>query len=340
MLRLPILTLKARIGVNFFNNSNIKSLSSISAKSVEAPVNFLRSNWSTARPIRFSPLQSTLGIRTSSTLKQFQRSFHQSRTSFRSDTWSNYNKYYHRTSWDKLKKPAIFTVLFCAATTLVVPYLFDYTPLSVLKRSPSLLVYGMIAINGAVFLAWRVPALSRYTLKYGLLVKDNIQSQWSLLGSAFSHQSLTHFLVNMFVLQSFGTSFCAIVGVSNFAVMYLNSAVISSFISIALPTLMRTSLSMGSLGASGAVFSVFGAFSYLIPKAPIGFFFIPVPGGAWVFFLASVAYNVAGTALKWGKYDYAAHLGGSLAGVAYGWWFNKKRQANKRRTSRHFGSFT
>lgn len=323
MFRFPILSLKSLAGnsVSFFNNATIRSLGSVPSK-YEGPVNFLRSNWT--RPMKGGSFQSTIRAP-----KQFQRTFHQS-SKASSNTWSNYNRYYNRTAWDRLKKPAIFTTLFCLATTLVVPYAIDYTPLSALKKNPSLLVYGIIAINGGVFLAWRVPALSRYTSKYALLVKDNIQSQWSLLGSAFSHQSLSHFLVNMFVLQSFGTSFCAMVGVSNFAVMYLNSAVISSFVSIVIPTLMRTSMTMGSLGASGAVFSVFGAFSYLIPKAPIGFFFIPVPGGAWLVFLASVAYNVAGAALKWGKYDYAAHLGGSLAGVAYGWWFNKKRQERRR----------
>lgn len=170
-------------------------------------------------------------------------------------------------------------------------------------------------------------ALSRY----GLLVKDNVYSNWSLLGSAFSHQSFVHLAVNMFVLQSFGSSLCAIAGAPTFLIMYLNSAVISSLVSIIVPTLTRASLAVGSLGASGAIFSVVGAFSYLIPKAPIAFFFIPIPGGAWFAFLASVAYNVTGLFFRWGAYDYAAHLGGSMAGVAYGWWLSKKVKERRRR---------
>jgi len=259
----------------------------------------------------------------------------QSRTLRTSDTWTRYNKYYGRSHWNKLQKPALFTALFCITTTLVTPHLFNYTPLSYVKTVPYAFVYSIIAVNGAVFLMWRVPQFSRFLTRYGLLVKDNMYSSWSMVGAAFSHQSLGHLLVNMFVLQSFGTTLCAAVGVTNFAIMYLNSAAISSFISILVPTILRTSLSVGSLGASGAIFSVFGAFSYLFPKAPLAFFFVPVPGGAWILFLGSLAYNIAGSTLRWGRYDYASHIGGSIAGIAYGWWYNKKRKErmNRRRRS-------
>lgn len=157
------------------------------------------------------------------------------------------------------------------------------------------------------------------------MVKNNVRSVYSLVGSAFSHQEGMHLLFNMLMLYSFGSTLCAYVGASNFLTMYLNSAVLSSFISLALPVITRGSLLIASLGASGAIFSVFGAFSFLFPKSPIALFFIPVPGGAWFAFLGSVAFNVAGIVLKWGRYDYAAHLGGCAAGVAYGWWYDRKR---------------
>lgn len=172
--------------------------------------------------------------------------------------------------------------------------------------------------------------MSRYLSRYGLLVKDNF-SGLAMVGSAFSHQSLSHILINMFVLQSFGSTLISVIGAENFTSLYLNSAVISSFVSILIPVLTRSSLLTASLGASGAIFSVFGAFSYLFPKAPLAFFFIPVPGGAWFLFLATIAYNAAGSVLRWGVHDYAAHLGGSAAGIAYGWYYNKKRKEAVRR---------
>lgn len=251
------------------------------------------------------------------------------------NTWNNYRNHYRQNQFKKLTGPAIFTLLFCTGTTFLVPYLFDHTPLSVLKRNPKTIVYGIIALNGIVFLLWKNLRFLKPLTKYGLLVKDNVYSNWSLLGAAFSHQDFMHLFVNMFVLQSFGATLCGIVGAPYFLVLYLNSAVISSFVLILIPTLARTSLAVGSLGASGAVFSVVGAFSYLIPKAAIAFFFIPIPGGAWFAFIASVGFNLAGLVSRWGAYDYAAHLGGSLAGVVYGYLISQKIK-QKRQRARYF----
>lgn len=251
-----------------------------------------------------------------------------------SSTWSRYNKHYGRNKidWDRLKKPALFTATFCVATTFAAPYLFKIPPFSVFQYNPKLLVYTIIGLNVAGFLAWKSPVFSRYMTRYGLLVKDNVRSQWSLLGSAFSHQDPFHLLFNMLMLFSFGTSFSATIGAANFLTLYLNAAVFSSFFSLAVPTLMRTSLAVASLGASGALFGVLGAFSYLIPNAAVLLFFIPFPGGAWALFLFSAALNAAGIFMKWGRYDYTAHLGGSLAGVYYGWYYSniiKKRNARR-----------
>lgn len=261
----------------------------------------------------------------------FKRSFN------RSSTWKNYNRYYGNSNWNRLKSPALFTAAFCVGTTLTVPYLFEYTPLGILKKRPQWLVFSIIAVNGVGFLMWKSPQFIKYLTRYGLLVKDNVYSNWSLLGAAFSHQSFTHIFVNMFVLQSFGSTLCGMLGASNFLIMYLNSAVIASFISLVIPTLTRTSLAVGSLGASGAIFSVVGTFSYLIPKAPIALFFIPIPGGAWLAFLGSVAYNVAGLFFRWGSHDYAAHLGGSVAGIAYGWYYTKKIRERRRANRISYG---
>lgn len=243
-------------------------------------------------------------------------------------TWSNYNKHYGRNKidWERLKKPALFTATFCVATTFASPYLFKIPPFSAFQSRPQLLVFGIIGLNVAGFLAWRSPALSRYMTRYGLLIKDNVRSQWSLLGSAFSHKDPFHLLFNMLMLFSFGTSFSAAIGASNFLTLYLNAAVFSSFFSLAVPTMMRTSLAIASLGASGALFGLFGAFSYLIPNASVSLFFIPFPGGSWSLFLFSVGLNVAGLFMKWGRYDYTAHLGGSLAGIYYGWYYAKLRR--------------
>ncbi|KAL6452903.1 PCP1 Rhomboid protein 1 [Candida maltosa Xu316] len=305
---------------HFFSN---KSLLSLSLKNIRQPkiasfksnVQLLQSNFIPIRGyIKETIYQSTRD-------SPFKRS----------NTWKNYNQFYNRSNWDKLKKPFLFTVAFCVVTTLVTPYVYDYTPFAYFKRHPQHLLWSIIGINAAVFFMWRIPRLQWFTMKYGILFKDNIQSSWSLLGSAFSHQSFAHFFINMLAFQSFGSTLVTYLGVANFTAMYLNAAVISSFASLAIPMFLGSSLSVASLGASGAIFSVFGTFAYLFPAAPVGLFFIPVPGGAWVLFLGTALWNAAGTVLRWGTFDYAAHLGGSIIGVAYGYWYTRKRKEQLRR---------
>lgn len=232
---------------------------------------------------------------------------------------------------DNLKQALIFSGLFVVGTTIATPYLFQYTPLSYFNRHPDHLVYGLIGINAAVFGLWRVPKFWRVLSRYALLEKDAMYSKWSMVGSAFSHQEFWHLGVNMIGLYSFGISMASMIGASTFTQLYLNSGVIASLVSIAYPILARIPVAAASLGASGALFGVFGAFAWLIPTAKIMVFVFPVPGGAWVAFLGACAWNAAGVVMRWGSFDYAAHLGGSLVGVMYGYWISKRVQKQRSR---------
>ncbi|ODV70487.1 rhomboid-domain-containing protein [Hyphopichia burtonii NRRL Y-1933] len=245
---------------------------------------------------------------------------------------------YNGIQWDKLYKPALFTVGFCISTTILVPPLFKYTPLSVFKMNPNLMIYSIIGINCFICYLWRQPKYVNFLTKYFLLVKHQVASQWSLIGSAFSHQSISHLGFNMLMLFSFGPTICSLIGVSNFVVAYLNSAAISSFFSILIPTILKRNLFVGSLGASGSLFSLFGILAYLLPKTPIAVFFVPVPGGAWIFFLISIIANIGGLVLRRGSFEFSGHLGGSLAGLLYGWYYkqNYDRISRQRRRATYF----
>ena len=91
----------------------------------------------------------------------------------------------------------------------------------------------------------------------------------------------------------------------------------------------------------GALFGLFGCFSYLVPHAKMMFFIFPIPFGAWFTFLGLVTWNVAGCALRWGSFDYAAHLGGSVMGILYGWLIAEsiKKQREKRMAIATFPRF-
>lgn len=212
-------------------------------------------------------------------------------------------------------------------------FLFDYVPgFTYFKTHPKDFVYAILGLNLAVYGLWQLPRCWGFLQKYMLLQKSHIPSSWSIVGSAFSHQEFWHLGMNMLALWSFGTSIASMLGTANFFSLYMNSAIAGSLFSLWYPRLARMALMGPSLGASGALFGVLGCFSYLVPHAKILLFVFPVPGGAWVAFLASVAWNAAGCVLRWGSFDYAAHLGGSAIGVLYGWIIAK--QVERRREER------
>lgn len=232
----------------------------------------------------------------------------------------------------ELIKLTLYGILFMGGSLVLSPYLFEVAPFSYFKRHPTYLPYAIIGINLAVFGLWQLPRFWGPLQKYALLQKDHIYSKWSLLGSAFSHQEFWHLGMNMICLFSFGSSLATMLGPGNFTSLYLNSAIAGSLFSLWYPKFARIAMMGPSLGASGALFGLFGCFSYLIPSAKMMIFIFPVPFGAWYTFLGLVTWNVLGSALRWGSFDYAAHLGGSAMGVLYGWLVatSMKKQREKR----------
>ncbi|SCV04313.1 LAME_0H17458g1_1 [Lachancea meyersii CBS 8951] len=241
---------------------------------------------------------------------------------------------------NNLRNVTIAGVLFMGATFIGAPYLFQHIPPFTYFRShPTHLVYGLLGVNCGIFALWHVPRYWRFLQRYMLLEKDHIYSKWSLVGSAFSHQEVWHLGMNMLALWSFGTSLATMLGPANFTSLYLNSAIFGSLFSLWYPHIARISMMAPSLGASGALFGVFGCFSYLIPQAKIMLFVFPIPGGAWIAFLGSMVWNAAGCALRWGSFDYAAHLGGSLAGIIYAYLITERVKKEKQRRMRRLSGF-
>lgn len=245
-----------------------------------------------------------------------------------------------------LRVPLAFTAGVLAFNAIVLPFAFQIPGVSTLQRRPELLVYGLMAANVAVFAAWKAPrAFGRQLYRYGLLHKDAQFNKWSMLGSAFSHQELWHLGINMFVLYQFGIPLAKWVGGQSFLEMYLGGAVLSSLGSMALPVLANAYTpwavalaNVPSLGASGAIFTVFGAFSYLVPYARLSLFFVPLPIGAWYVFLLTMGYNGLGMFYRFGMSDYAGHFAGSAVGILWGWIFSERVKKQRQVTLRRYGN--
>lgn len=119
----------------------------------------------------------------------------------------------------------------------------------------------LVALNVAVFAAWRLPPLWASLNKY-FIISPAYPYAFSMLGSLFSHQKFTHLLANMLTLAVFGLPLHEEVGRGTFVAIYLCSGLIGSFASITRHAIQRNWLTT-SLGASGCTYGVVAAYLYL-----------------------------------------------------------------------------
>ena len=123
---------------------------------------------------------------------------------------------------------------------------------------------------------------------------------YRLLTSAFLHGGIVHLLLNMYALYLFGPQLEAALGRLRFIVLYVVSALGGSALSYAFASPVQP-----SLGASGAVFGLLGA--YLVINRRLG-----RDNTAVLMLLAiNLAYGFLVPNIDW-----RAHLGGLLTGAA------------------------
>lgn len=248
--------------------------------------------------------------------------------------------------WNYLRVPLTIAAGVVAFDYFVLHRVMDTSVMAPIKRNPQVVLWSIIGLNVAGFLAWRVPGpLNMFMARYCLLQKQPIFFNGAqMIGSAFSHQNFYHLAINMFVLYQFGAPIANWMGSPLFLECYIDSCVLSSLVSMAAPALLGSASMLPSLGASGAVFSCVGVFSYLLPNAKLALWFIPLPIGAWYVFVLTLGYNglamiarrvpfFAGAGI-----DYAGHVGGSLCGILYGW-YSRKRMNELRQRVRRSGFF-
>jgi len=176
------------------------------------------------------------------------------------------------------------------------------------------LYWPLCGANILVFLAWRIPSLQPFMMKWFLGNPAAKATCLPLLLSAFSHYSLLHLGANMMVLHSFMPTGVALLGKEQFLAVYLNACVISSLASMVYKVGMRNT--SFSLGASGAICTVLSMFAVFFPDAKLSIIFLPM----YTFSAASAVKGLmlidsAGLVFRWSFFDHAAHLSGMLFGM-------------------------
>lgn len=176
-------------------------------------------------------------------------------------------------------------------------------PLRFGRGSATPVTYVIMAINAVVFAVnFLTTGLFSGGLMYQLFVYFPAITEfepWRMMTSVFLHAQFLHILFNLYTLWIFGRMLEQSLGKARFLALYLISGFAGS---VAVLLLAPNS---GVLGASGAVFGLFGAFAVVQRRL----------GGNSVQILVVVGLNLAIgfiiPAISW-----QAHVGGLLVGAA------------------------
>ena len=142
----------------------------------------------------------------------------------------------------------------------------------------------------------------------------------TMLTSMFMHGGMMHLLGNMWFLWIFGDNIENDLGRVRYVVFYLLCGIIASLAHL-LPNMTGPSSMIPSLGASGAISGVMGAYLVLHARRRVRILLLrmvtDVPGfvavGLW--FLFQLVSSVAALGGAGGGVAYGAHIGGFVAGV-------------------------
>jgi len=197
--------------------------------------------------------------------------------------------------------------------------------------------YFLIALNVVVFF-WELSvshrALNSVMFEFGVVPHHTLAvlagqspdglatAVLPLFTSLFLHASFLHVAGNMLFLWIFGDNVEDYIGHFQYLVFYLVSGVAAGATHI----LLNQASPIPSVGASGAIAGVMGAYFILYPRARVLVWFPPiflfhVPAwlmlGYWFLgnFLSGFATAIAETSQSSGGIAFWAHVGGFVAGV-------------------------
>ncbi|HEY1022421.1 MAG TPA: rhomboid family intramembrane serine protease [Flavisolibacter sp.] len=199
-----------------------------------------------------------------------------------------------------------------------------------LSSGSKMLTYSIIGINALLFAAMVLTGVHVFEplisdlLKWGANYKPLTTGGqwWRLITSTFIHIGIIHLVFNMYALYMAGVYLEPMLGKGRFLTVYLCTGLLASICS----TWWHETDAV-SAGASGAIFGLYGVFlalltTKLIPQSVRKALLQSIG----VFVLYNLAYGAGSKAT-----DNAAHLGGFISGLAFGYlYFFSLRRPNFR----------
>ena len=211
-----------------------------------------------------------------------------------------------------------------------------------------ILSYTFIALNVLVFLyqaSLSGPGFEQFVYTYGSIPKETMagQDMFTLFTSMFLHGSWMHLIGNMVFLWIFADNIEATIGTGRFLMFYL----LGGLAAHAGHIYFNLGSAVPTVGASGAISAVMGAYLIMFPTSRIKMlvliFFVRIPAflflGFWIFqqvtlgnqSLQSMTAETAGVA-------WWAHIAGFAFGVIAGFYYrlNYPSTAAARQEARPF----
>lgn len=167
----------------------------------------------------------------------------------------------------------------------------------------------------------------------------------SLITAIFTHADEWHLFLNVTFLFVFGTTLAVFIGWKKFLVVYFIGGIIGNLAWVIYPIIDKEAVYITAVGASGAVFAVMAALAIAKPKNAIdiaekseilkffpytwglGLIYTLVMGEGILGFFGIIFYFLLITIfdlIAGGATAHAAHFGGLLAGLVFGYLFKCK----------------
>ncbi|VVB79651.1 Rhomboid protease GlpG [uncultured archaeon] len=207
----------------------------------------------------------------------------------------------------------------------------------------------LILINVAVFfvfLIWSYFSGPEVFTSFALQPSQILQGKhlWTIITSMFLHASLGHLVANMLSLIFLGGFVERLIGKKRYIWLYFIGGFVASMFFVLFAGVFGVSPFGAKLfgspeslavGASGAIFALGGLLAVLTPRLKVLVFFV-IPTSMWVAMigLTFLMWLISlGLPLNIGN---TAHLGGLVAGVAYGFYLKYKYPKKTSMIARYF----
>ena len=191
--------------------------------------------------------------------------------------------------------------------------MIKFSQVTILLIAINVVAYLLVALVSGHFVQPTVRDLVRFGANFAPLTLGHLEI-WRLLTSMFLHGSLMHLLVNMYSLYSVGSAVEFLCGKIKYLIVYFVCGLAGSLASL------MFSVARGrptvSIGASGAVFAIYGFFLMLmwlrrdLIHAPAR---REILRSGAIFIGFNLFFGLVSSGI-----DNAAHIGGLLTGILAG----------------------